>query len=162
MNKLPIEARPLTTASALPKRRKARLASGLLIVSSWVGRLERAKGFEPSTLTLARLCSTPELHPRSVCCRDDLVVRRRRAICPIETPIATHILTNTSSSCRLVDRGACHTTICGRKKVREYPDPPCLKGLVYPMSTPFNGVAAAPQSTPPAGALIKESSDRAF
>ncbi len=25
--------------------------------------LERAKGFEPSTLTLARLCSTPELHP---------------------------------------------------------------------------------------------------
>jgi hypothetical protein len=26
--------------------------------------LERAKGFEPSTPTLARLCSTPELHPR--------------------------------------------------------------------------------------------------
>ena len=25
--------------------------------------LERAKGFEPSTPTLARLCSTPELHP---------------------------------------------------------------------------------------------------
>ena len=30
------------------------------------------------------------------------------------------------------------------------------------MSTPFNGVAAAPQSTTPAGALIKESSDQAF
>ena len=29
-------------------------------------RLERAKGFEPSTPTLARLCSTPELRPRSV------------------------------------------------------------------------------------------------
>src|SRR3569623_3658818 len=28
-------------------------------------KLERAKGFEPSTLTLARLCSTPELHPHS-------------------------------------------------------------------------------------------------
>ena len=28
-------------------------------------RLERAKGFEPSTPTLARLCSTPELRPRS-------------------------------------------------------------------------------------------------
>ncbi len=28
--------------------------------------LERAKGFEPSTPTLARLCSTPELRPRSV------------------------------------------------------------------------------------------------
>ena len=26
--------------------------------------MERAKGFEPSTPTLARLCSTPELHPR--------------------------------------------------------------------------------------------------
>jgi hypothetical protein len=25
--------------------------------------LERAKGFEPSTPTLARSCSTPELHP---------------------------------------------------------------------------------------------------
>jgi uncharacterized protein len=29
--------------------------------------LERVKGFEPSTSTLARLRSTPELHPRSVC-----------------------------------------------------------------------------------------------
>src|ERR1700686_3686153 len=28
--------------------------------------MERAKGFEPSTPTLARLCSTPELRPRSV------------------------------------------------------------------------------------------------
>src|SRR6185312_1448643 len=28
--------------------------------------LERAKGFEPSTPTLARSCSTPELRPRSV------------------------------------------------------------------------------------------------
>jgi hypothetical protein len=27
------------------------------------GNLERAKGFEPSTPTLARSCSTPELHP---------------------------------------------------------------------------------------------------
>ena len=27
------------------------------------GKLERAKGFEPSTPTLARSCSTPELHP---------------------------------------------------------------------------------------------------
>ena len=30
------------------------------------------------------------------------------------------------------------------------------------MSTPFNGVAPAPQPAPPAGALIKESSDQAF
>jgi hypothetical protein len=27
--------------------------------------MERANGFEPSTLTLARLCSTPELRPHS-------------------------------------------------------------------------------------------------
>ena len=30
----------------------------------WIGNLERARGFEPPTPTLARLCSTPELHPR--------------------------------------------------------------------------------------------------
>ena len=29
--------------------------------------LERAKGFEPSTPTLARLCSTPELRPHKYC-----------------------------------------------------------------------------------------------
>src|SRR3546814_1642949 len=29
----------------------------------FIGKLERAKGFEPSTPTLARLCSTPELRP---------------------------------------------------------------------------------------------------
>src|SRR5215212_9744787 len=28
-------------------------------------KMERAKGFEPSTPTLARLCSTPELHPHA-------------------------------------------------------------------------------------------------
>jgi hypothetical protein len=32
--------------------------------------LERAKGFEPSTPTLARLCSTPELHPHPACPRE--------------------------------------------------------------------------------------------
>ena len=31
-------------------------------LTSW-RKLERAKGFEPSTPTLARLCSTPELRP---------------------------------------------------------------------------------------------------
>ena len=36
--------------------------------ATWKGgfELERVKGFEPSTSTLARLRSTPELHPRSV------------------------------------------------------------------------------------------------
>ena len=32
-----------------------------------VRRLEQVKGFEPSTPTLARLCSTLELHPRWFC-----------------------------------------------------------------------------------------------
>src|SRR6516225_10236804 len=39
----------------------ARTASKL---AKWLRFLERAKGFEPSTPTLARSCSTPELHPR--------------------------------------------------------------------------------------------------
>ena len=38
----------------------ARMASTQLIL---LEKLERAKGFEPSTPTLARLCSTPELRP---------------------------------------------------------------------------------------------------
>ena len=46
--------------------------------------LERAKGFEPSTPTLARLCSTPELHPRSVAPWR----RARRVICPKTGPLA--------------------------------------------------------------------------
>src|SRR5579863_5995245 len=34
-----------------------------IALSSREEKLERAKGFEPSTPTLARSCSTPELHP---------------------------------------------------------------------------------------------------
>jgi hypothetical protein len=43
------------------------LGNSLLPMSQdWtIENLERAKGFEPSTPTLARLCSTPELRPRS-------------------------------------------------------------------------------------------------
>ena len=40
-------------------KRKARLSTSLFF-------FEREKRFEPSTLTLARLCSTPELRPHSV------------------------------------------------------------------------------------------------
>ena len=32
-------------------------------VRKFLKNLERARGFEPPTPTLARLCSTPELHP---------------------------------------------------------------------------------------------------
>src|SRR5262245_8826180 len=55
---------PRTPAAALMNVRRSMTAR------LWRGAqrggeiLERAKGFEPSTPTLARLCSTPELHPR--------------------------------------------------------------------------------------------------
>ena len=45
--------------------RRGMQLSTLTLGRFWPGAegLERAKGFEPSTPTLARLCSTPELHP---------------------------------------------------------------------------------------------------
>lgn len=43
------------------KRKKVLENQGLKL------KLERAKGFEPSTSTLARSRSTPELHPQSCC-----------------------------------------------------------------------------------------------
>ncbi|SBV34502.1 protein of unknown function [uncultured Sphingopyxis sp.] len=39
------------------------LATGKDVPSKYMVTMERAKGFEPSTPTLARLCSTPELRP---------------------------------------------------------------------------------------------------
>ena len=52
--------------------------------------LERAKGFEPSTPTLARLCSTPELHPHP---RTPRSTRRRAAeLCQIRPANATGAL----------------------------------------------------------------------
>jgi hypothetical protein len=43
------------------------------------GDLERAKGFEPSTSTLARLRSTPELRPHAVAYnRDELLHKKSR------------------------------------------------------------------------------------
>ena len=54
------------TADTMPGKQKAprrALLKTLILLST---KLERAKRFELSTLTLARLCSTPELRPRSV------------------------------------------------------------------------------------------------
>src|SRR3954454_9570297 len=53
-----------TTQQASRFASVARARLGERLGASW-RHLERAKGFEPSTPTLARLCSTPELHPRS-------------------------------------------------------------------------------------------------
>src|ERR1700748_3700769 len=51
---------PTTPAAALINVRRS-----MRTLRRWEEILERAKGFEPSTPTLARLCSTPELRPRS-------------------------------------------------------------------------------------------------
>jgi hypothetical protein len=48
------------------KNEKGRFCGALHNALKSLNILERAKGFEPSTPTLARLCSTPELRPRSV------------------------------------------------------------------------------------------------
>ena len=53
-----VAAKPQETCGSRRQRRMGNARLG--------NRLERAKGFEPSTPTLARLCSTPELRPRSV------------------------------------------------------------------------------------------------
>src|ERR1700680_2561987 len=53
--------------------------------------LERAKGFEPSTPTLARLCSTPELHPhpRRVSRQTGPKTRAAALLCQRATGLAT-------------------------------------------------------------------------
>ena len=55
------------SAAHFPKaaRHSATCPSNGIIYLVLLENLERANGFEPSTLTLARLCSTPELRPRS-------------------------------------------------------------------------------------------------
>lgn len=57
-----------------PETTKAADARPLSFV--WLEKLERAKGFEPSTPTLARLCSTPELHPLTSAAPPGLSCRR--------------------------------------------------------------------------------------
>src|SRR6185437_15437491 len=51
-------------------------------------KLERAKGFEPSTPTLARSCSTPELHPHPRSWRR-WVRRQRSELCQMRPMNAT-------------------------------------------------------------------------
>ncbi len=55
---------PAFRCERVHRPRKAKIPDKAGILKPETGRkLERAKGFEPSTPTLARLCSTPELHP---------------------------------------------------------------------------------------------------
>src|SRR6478736_7085528 len=73
-------------ASVYHRLRKAQPCS----LREWDGRtwkkLERAKGFEPSTPTLARSCSTPELHPHPRWVR---WIVHRALVCQTGSRIAT-------------------------------------------------------------------------
>jgi hypothetical protein len=67
MRKLQKEKQPTGRRAERPQpiaaKRKARLSAGFRQTLPICKNLERAKGFEPSTPTLARSCSTTELHP---------------------------------------------------------------------------------------------------
>jgi hypothetical protein len=54
---------PCGLSADRPTKRRNRLSAALCKLLKFLSFLERAKGFEPSTPTLARLCSTTELHP---------------------------------------------------------------------------------------------------
>ena len=56
-----LQARDKTVNGPQQARKSSPLNKSLILLI----KLERANGFEPSTLTLARLCSTPELRPHS-------------------------------------------------------------------------------------------------
>jgi putative thioredoxin len=121
--------------------------------------LERAKGFEPSTLTLARLCSTPELHPHSsrraakslgstatraympnrvVDCNPKLRAGRRPFPSSVSPGLASGTLRGTIGWQHFSLRGACKLNVN--------------------LSTP----AGARPASPPPVELIRESSDQAF
>lgn len=55
--------------------------------------MERAKGLEPSTPTLARLCSTTELHPRYTYC-NTFLQNAKQHIAAFVHNFATHITSN--------------------------------------------------------------------
>src|SRR6185503_15748507 len=57
--------RSLKRANSVGCRPSLRSCAPALRHAPGMPELERAKGFEPSTPTLARLCSTPELRPLS-------------------------------------------------------------------------------------------------
>jgi hypothetical protein len=72
------------TEQAFGLFRQIETGSGALKVRSCFDfsriNLERAKGFEPSTPTLARSCSTPELHPRPKSGRSNGCAEHRAAM----------------------------------------------------------------------------------
>ena len=76
---------------APPKsKRQSHLSRGYRKLFNSQENLERAKGFEPSTPTLARSCSTPELHPHPRSWRR--WVRRQRAeLCQMRPMNATTV-----------------------------------------------------------------------
>src|SRR3954454_19321024 len=75
--------RPNTAASGADNHVPVRLGWML-----WE-KLERAKGLEPSTPTLARSCSTTELHPHPVEIGGDRTRRQWRELCQMPAANAT-------------------------------------------------------------------------
>src|SRR3954454_24149789 len=75
--------RPNTAASGADNHVPVRLGWML-----WE-KLERAKGLEPSTPTLARSCSTTELHPHPLGIGGDKKRRQRAELCQMPTWNAT-------------------------------------------------------------------------
>ncbi len=57
--------RPRSQKIECLKKTKGRVSGPVSVPSGTSRNLERAMRFELTTLTLARLCSTPELRPRS-------------------------------------------------------------------------------------------------
>ena len=79
MRKLQKEKQPTGRRAERPQpiaaKRKARLSAGFRRTLPLQENLERAKGLEPSTPTLARSCSTTELHPHPM---PAAIARRQR------------------------------------------------------------------------------------
>ncbi len=113
--------------------KKKRTLSGPISVrrSGPILKLERAMGFEPTTPTLARLCSTPELHPHPS-------FRNRVALieCPcLGYPVGTH---SPASSARSVSVAA------GTRRCM-----PCRAGIGKRQGQ--KKLAGLPKSAPEAG-----------
>ena len=93
--------------------------------------LERAKGFEPSTPTLARSCSTPELHPHPMAARYARQARsyakRHLALqqCPLKRAIST---LTTLTQCLPLLTNCSPISIAWRSRIRTIQHPAAVHG----------------------------------
>src|SRR5688572_7101691 len=87
-------------------------------------------GFEPTTLTLARLCSTPELHPRSVV--SDLPWQSGDARLYAQSPVRLQptIWPTRHLSVVLWIEGLVTSPFAGARRAQNFQFSPSCKGLV--------------------------------